>query len=67
MILAAIWITHFGEASPPEREDYKMVQSLRVTYSDGLEVEFGLTVGVAPLWWLWHEVDTAGKVLRVAR
>jgi uncharacterized protein len=38
------WITHFGEARSPEHEDYNMVQSLRVTYSDGLEVEFGLTV-----------------------
>lgn len=38
------WIKNFGEASSPQHEDYKMVQSLRVTYSDGLEVEFGLTV-----------------------
>jgi uncharacterized protein len=41
------WIRHFGEANPPEHEDYKMVQSLRVTYTNGLEVEFGLTV---PQW-----------------
>jgi len=41
------WITHFGEASTPEHEDYKMVQALRTTYSGGLEVEFGLTV---PKW-----------------
>src|SRR6266545_5072717 len=41
------WIEHFGAAGPPEREDYGMVQSLRVTYRDGLEVEFGLTV---PQW-----------------
>ena len=41
------WIKHFGQASPPKHEDYHMVQSLRVTYRDGLEVEFGLTV---PQW-----------------
>ncbi len=37
------WVRHFGEVSPPSREDYGMVQSLRATYHDGLEVEFGLT------------------------
>jgi predicted nucleotidyltransferase len=41
------WVEHFGETSPPQREDYGMVQSLRVTYGGGLEVEFGLTV---PQW-----------------
>jgi hypothetical protein len=38
------WIRHFGEANPPEHEDYKMVQALRTTYHDGLEVEFGVTI-----------------------
>ncbi len=37
------WITHFGTAGTPLREDYNMVTSLRTTYSDRLEVEFGLT------------------------
>ena len=46
-VVDTAWIQHFGEASPPEHEDYKMVQALRTTYSDGLEVEFGLTV---PQW-----------------
>lgn len=41
------WIKRFGDAGPPSHEDYKMVQSLRVIYGDGLEVEFGLTV---PAW-----------------
>ena len=43
----ATWVGRFGEAGEPEREDYGVVQSLRVTYGDGLEVEFGIT---SPKW-----------------
>ena len=37
------WITLFGEVKDWQVEDYGRVQSLRVWYQGGLEVEYGLT------------------------
>lgn len=37
------WIKGFGEVKEITKEDYKMVQVRRVFYSNGLEVEYGIT------------------------
>ena len=37
------WASAFGTVVKQQVEDYGIVTSLRVWYSDGLEVEFGLT------------------------
>jgi len=37
------WITHFGVVDSWKREEWGRVTSLRVHYSHGIEVEFGLT------------------------
>lgn len=37
------WIEQFGTVLSCEHEDWGLVQSLRVVYDNGLEVEFGLT------------------------
>lgn len=37
------WINHFGEPRRQQVEDYGRLVSLRVWYSDGREVEFGIT------------------------
>ena len=37
------WPTVFGPVERVALEDYGFVQSLRVTYAEGLEVEFGVT------------------------
>ena len=36
------WISTFGDADRIEEEDWGKVTSLRVTYHNGLEVEFGV-------------------------
>jgi hypothetical protein len=54
------WVSQFGKASPPTHEDYRMVQSLRVTYDDGLEVEFGLTV---PEWASTEALDAGTRAV----
>jgi len=41
------WIDQFGAAGPIGREDYGLVQSLRVQYAGGFEVEFGIA---GPVW-----------------
>jgi hypothetical protein len=41
------WTRQLGDVVALEREDWGMVQALRATYGDGLEVEFGLTT---PRW-----------------
>src|SRR5262249_12344718 len=41
------WTRQFGDVVALERENWGMVQALRATYADGLEVEFGLTT---PRW-----------------
>ena len=37
------WLGDFGEVRQVEHEDWGLVQSLRVVFHDGPEVEFGLT------------------------
>jgi uncharacterized protein len=37
------WVGRFADAETITQEDYGPVQSLRVVYGNGLEVEFGLT------------------------
>jgi uncharacterized protein len=37
------WVTNFGAAQETSLEDWGLVQSLRVLYRHGLEVEFGVT------------------------
>ncbi len=37
------WTARFGEPARNQTEDYGLVTSLRVWYSDGLEVEYGFT------------------------
>ncbi len=37
------WIDGFGEVTDAEEEDWGKVKSLRVRFSSGLEVEFGIT------------------------
>lgn len=37
------WLSAFGEIKNAEREDWGLVQSWRVFYLDGTEVEFGIT------------------------
>jgi len=37
------WISEFGEPGPIVQEDWGKVTSLRVLYTDGKEVEYGLT------------------------
>lgn len=41
------WISEFGVAQAVSVEDYGLVQSVRVFYSDGPEVEYGIT---SPEW-----------------
>lgn len=47
------WLDDFGEVVDVEHEDWDLVQSLRVHYRDGPEVEFGL----APMDWARPPVD----------
>jgi predicted nucleotidyltransferase len=47
------WVTHFGKVKSQKIEDWGIVTSIRVFYSDGKEVEFG----VAPLKWADLPVD----------
>lgn len=37
------WVQHFGEVRSAGVEDYGLLVSLRVFYTDGREVEYGLT------------------------
>ena len=37
------WLSQFGEFVSKQHEDYGLVQSIRVFYQDGLEVEYGIT------------------------
>lgn len=39
------WITRFGEATRCTVEDWGLLKSVRVFYSDGKEIEFGFTTG----------------------
>lgn len=61
----AAWVETFGTGRRVEREDDGAVQSLRVVYADGFEVEFGLT---SVQWAATNPVDagTAGVIRAVA-
>jgi len=37
------WVRQFGDVSKQQVEDYGLLTSLRVWYTDGSEVEFGMT------------------------
>ena len=37
------WTKQFGSVADTKKEDYGLVQSLRVFYKDGIEAEFGIT------------------------
>ena len=37
------WVRHFGETSRQQIEDYGALTSIRVWYSDGREIEYGIT------------------------
>jgi hypothetical protein len=48
------WLSTFGKPMRIETEDWGLVQSKRVFYDDGAEVEFGIT---APEWTATDPVD----------
>lgn len=55
------WVSEFAEVDAVTREDWGLIQSLRVRYRDGPEVEFGLTT----LAWVTPPLDTGTtKVIR---
>lgn len=54
------WVYQFGKAVSGEHEDYELVQSVRVFYENGPEVEFGITT----LDWIDDkEFKSTGKIL----
>jgi predicted nucleotidyltransferase len=58
----AAWADAFGSVERTKLEDWGAVQSLRVFYADGLEVEFGFA---SPAWTEIQPVDDAtAKVIR---
>lgn len=50
---ARSWVADFGDIAHVQHEDWGLVQSLRVYYRDGPEVEFGL----APVAWPTPPLD----------
>jgi hypothetical protein len=48
------WLSNFGQVTQVQDEDWGLVQSRRVFYADGLEVEFGITT---PQWANTDPVD----------
>ena len=56
------WLRRFGTPSPIADEDWGLVQSRRVIYANGLEVEFGLTTRA----WLATDPVDAGSAQVVA-
>jgi len=56
------WLSEFGEVKSAEQEDWGLVQSLRVCFVDGQEVEFGFTTQE---WVNTNPVDTG--TIRVIR
>ena len=49
------WLSCFGEPASVEHEDWGLVQSLRASYTDGLQVEFGLAL----MSWATPPIDSA--------
>jgi len=58
------WVRQFGDPHTITQEDWGKVQSLRVFYADGLEIEFGLAspgwASVDPIDWGTREVVSGG-------
>ncbi len=52
------WLQHFGDVSKITLEDYGLVQSRRVFYGNGVEVEFGITT---PAWLNTKPIDAGTK------
>ncbi len=52
------WFMRFGSIREVKDEDYKAVKSRRVTYTNGLEVEFGITTAA------WAATDPVDKGTR---
>lgn len=52
------WLAEFGVVKSAAREDWGVVQSVRVFYEDGPEVEFGLTT---PAWAAIDPVDAGTR------
>ena len=52
-ILDLSWLDYFGEPLKNQHEDWGLVQSLRVWYESGLEIEFGFTTNE----WLAQPLD----------
>ncbi len=48
------WLAEFGEVESAFREDWGLVQSIRVFYAGGPEVEFGITT---PEWTVTEPLD----------
>lgn len=42
-LLEQTWLKNFGQSIKTKHEDWGLVQSLRVWYDSGLEIEFGFT------------------------
>ena len=58
------WVEHFGRIEKLKREDWGLVQSLRVHYLDGQEIEFGITTVE---WLSQEEIRLAsGQIMRDA-
>ena len=51
LLQACEWIDFFGTVASTRRDDFGAVQSLRVWYEDGLEVEFGIAD------WSWASTE----------
>ncbi len=56
---ARSWLADFGQVRDVEHEDWGLVQSLRVYYGDGPEVEFGL----APVDWATPPLDDGTRTV----
>ena len=61
LLVDTAWVSTFGEAHEVCREDWGLIQSVRVVYRDGSEVEFGVT-GIA-----WTETPPDGTTAAVVR
>ncbi len=54
------WLQYFGHVLEVQDEDWGLVQSKRVFYDNGIEVEFGLTTAQ---WAAAHPVDTGTQAV----
>ncbi|HEY4475085.1 MAG TPA: nucleotidyltransferase domain-containing protein [Candidatus Paceibacterota bacterium] len=54
------WIEQFGKIKELKKEDYGLMQSRRVFYVDGYEVEFGITI---PEWAKTNPIDEGTKMV----